>query len=126
MTSTWRDLRVQVLRNEVSAARTELVELRAELAHLQTERDALEADVHDLQAAADELLEERDRFRAHSVMLNTVAWRLAEALGDVGPDDTEHESDGDVPAAVDRLTVERDDWQARAHFYADLLMLETP
>lgn len=117
MASQWYPLRVAVLRDEVREARAELVELRGV-------RDALEADVHDLQAAAAELLEERDRFRAHSVMLNTVAWRLAEALGDVGPDDNERESDGDVPAAVDRLTGERDDWQARARFYADLLMTD--
>lgn len=49
---------------------------------------------------------EIDTFREHSVRLNAIGWRLAEAVGDVGPDDTEVESDPE--GRLERLIDERD------------------
>lgn len=42
-------------------------------------------------ARARRLTAERDRYREHSIALNTIAWRIASALGD-------------VPAGADRIT----------------------
>lgn len=50
-------------------------------------------------------LGERDNFRADSVTLNSIGWKLAQALGDAGPDDTE--TYGDPEEQLDRLIVER-------------------
>jgi hypothetical protein len=59
------------------------------------------SDIDELKARVTELEVERDRFRAHSVTLNTVAWRIATALGDVKDGDTSHY--GDVLHDLDRL-----------------------
>lgn len=59
---------------------------------------------------AKELLAEVDRLRGHSVTLNAVAFRLAQALGDV-PEGQEW-AEGDPVELADRLIAERD--QARA------------
>jgi hypothetical protein len=59
------------------------------------------SDIDELKARVAELEVERDRFRAHSVILNRVAWRIAETLGDVKDGDTSHY--GDVLHDLDRL-----------------------
>jgi len=33
------------------------------------------------------------RWREHSILLNSISWRISEALGQVGPGDTEHQVD---------------------------------
>ncbi len=49
----------------------------------------------------DETRRERDRFRKHSMVLNAIAWRISEALGKVGADDTEVL--GDVQSDLEEL-----------------------
>jgi len=53
-------------------------------------------------AGIDPVLDALDRLRQRSIMLNSVAWRLCELLGDVGPDDHHIEIDGDIVALADR------------------------
>lgn len=59
-------------------------------------RIAHAAGYMELQAERDDLQAEVERLRDHSRMLNAVAWRISELLGEVGPEDTEHWSDQDV------------------------------
>jgi len=75
-------------------------------------RNALPALLSALAAAREELAEterERDRFREHSVLLNTVQWKIAEALGEVpeGAESVPHD-----PSRVDRLVAEADKLRA--------------
>jgi hypothetical protein len=53
----------------------------------------------------DELLVDLARLREHSILLNRVAWKIAVALGDAGPEDDQVE--GDVMEQLDRLLAER-------------------
>ena len=50
----------------------------------------------------EQLVAERNRYREHSVLLNSVGWRIAEALGDVDPGDTTNDSAG-VLVDLERL-----------------------
>lgn len=57
-------------------------------------------------SVAGALLGDVDRFREHSVTLNTVCWKIAAALGDIPPGATE--IDGKPVEQADRLIAERD------------------
>lgn len=46
----------------------------------------LSAKMLEQQGQINDLTAERDRYRTHSVTLNTIAWKLAVALGDAAPD----------------------------------------
>ena len=62
---------------------------------------AAKADTLVAEILADES-DECSKFREHSVLLNSVGWRIAEALGDVGPGDTTNDSAG-VLVDLERL-----------------------
>jgi ParB/RepB/Spo0J family partition protein len=49
--------------------------------------EELKAQLATAQKAYDDTREERDRYREHSALCNQISWRIAEALGKVGPDD---------------------------------------
>lgn len=59
-----------------------------------------------------EVIAERDVFREHSIMLNSIGWRMAQALGMVSA------LQGRVLVNVDdqltQLIAERDEWRTRA------------
>ena len=77
-----------------------------------------QADTADRLAAAEV---ERDKFREHSVLLNSVSWRLLEATGRVGPGDETHEYDVSGCEMVDELVSERDDLAARLSALTDAI-----
>lgn len=85
--------------------------LRARLADVETEHARCETVIRTMNqnhnrmtARLAEAEAERDKFREHSVELNSVGWRLAEAVGDVGPGDTQIESSAEERSGrVDRL-----------------------
>jgi hypothetical protein len=72
----------------------------------------LKAEIERLRAEVANLANISNQYREHSVTLNTVGWRIAQALGDVreGADQV----DADPIGQVDRLINDRDEWQGRA------------
>lgn len=63
-------------------------------------------------ARADAAEADRDRYREHSIWLNSLSWRIAEAVGDV-PDGVDN-IEGDPNEQLTRLITERDTAIARA------------
>lgn len=52
-------------------------------------------------AFSDDVVAQVESWRSHSVILNTVAWKIADALGDIPEGAETHE--GDVLEDLDRL-----------------------
>jgi len=74
-------------------------------------------DVPALAAALVAALSERDRFREHSVTLNTVGWRISEALGNVPEGATEVW--GDTLPNLEALIQDRDEARERVRQFVD-------
>lgn len=72
-------------------------------------RDALRDTIAQLTSINAELREERDRYREHSVTLNSIGWQVAQALGDVPSGATEIL--GNPVEQVTRLVADRDRWK---------------
>jgi len=102
--------------------RDELIGLGSFSVHPQAALDAefiahAREDVPALAAALVAALSERDRFREHSVTLNTVSWRISEALGNVPEGATEVW--GDTLPNLEALIQERDEARERVRQFVD-------
>jgi len=63
------------------------------------------------EAERDAALRERDRFREHSMTLNTVSWRISQALGNVPEGATEVW--GDTLPNLEALIRDRDEYEPK-------------
>lgn len=124
--------RYRALVDVVATLTTELGNVTGAVAETAPGRAAAEAELAELRPLLDQLrartaeLElERDRYREHSVLLNTVGWRAAEALGLVAAGQDLEDGPG-AEELIGQLIAERDRWRDRAEALADAIPAPVP